>query len=300
MKRSASQKAIIAIALVIMSTYGIWRAISPQLARYLEEEITASVPRTVANISLRDINSRFIGLDLSSVSFFFPRAFFGLELTEVQARLSWGAIFRGLWGANLNAKAYNGTLQASFNQGILSAKQALSFSGEAIAVAQHPQLSALGFKSGILDFEAPRLDLAESAPEGRISLKLRGANKPGTTNLPPSITGFPFAVPIPPITDLSVTIEARMRDGEILIERGDCSSSLLKASGRGVILLDKNHRPARIEYRASITLSEAGKRNIGPYLGIISENRLTPDVSEFEVGLLGPWSNPDRTFRRLR
>lgn len=289
------KKILLGLALLfVLFVAAIFSIDSRVYASYIEQKAVAGAGRQFINLSFKESNIEGLAFVAKESEIFFVRYLASLHLDDLVVSPVVSGIFPPSGGLDFSFRAYAGTVTGRAGGTAGGGSQLLDLHVAGLRLSEHPQVQAFGLNGGILtldleNFVLPRID-------GSLKLELKDLSKPqaGTLPLP---NQWLQAMPIPAIVDINLRGSLSCDSGNCKLEELDLHSSFvnLKAEGSLGLKLDKGIEGFDLD--SEVTLSQDALNQIGPFLPLISRNKIDSRTSSFKVRLTGNPKAPVAEFR---
>lgn len=270
------------------------------LAGYLETWLVKKAREREINISINRLNLGLTNLSADSINAFVQRPPLSLSVNRPKIELDLLSLITLTPKLEVHGDLYKGTLRGSGAIFLVNQKADAFLRGTGLMIAEHPQLAFLSLKGGLLDFEL--LDCTfESGTVTRANgtLSIRNLAKPQPSVIPRMLVGTPFDITIPAFSNFSLKVIFLVENGAIKISDLKSASSLFDMHGSGTILPGRVRHLSQLDGFMEVRLRPSGKSIFGPWLPVISSNRLGPEVSAFRIEAQGLVSKPVLSFHVL-
>lgn len=260
----------------------------PLYSAYLEQIFIRRAAAADLLVSFDRLDASITRVRAARMDLQLPRYLMGVEFSEVE-------IFPNLFSlllmrATLSFKAspYLGSLSGQITYSISADSTELRIAGRDLDISSHPQLEALGIKSGFLTFNIEGLKLQGKKPvSGRGFLRLENFSKPAVTTIYPGMFGSPLTIQIPAVPQMNMEASLNLENQAIDISTFKLGSSLGSISGKGVINLNELGNLTAIDLSSRFELSSEGKALVGGFLPLISSGRLSENSTKFDLSVSG-------------
>ena len=265
------------VAFLFVATIALGTIGTKQINALLTEKLLSAANGLGMNLNLPQANLTLFGFKADSVQFVIPKTIFSIELTNLTVNVSPLSLLSGLIKGTVSANAYDGTIDLKVNN--LAATD-ISLEAKGVNVAKNTQLAALGVTGGLIDFttsvKAPN---SGGDPVALLSFRLSGGAKPAPSKFP--FSSIPIV--IPPIKDLVILADCSIDRRLYSCSNLSSISSLFMIRGEGQLTTDGT-QPVK-PLNLAVQLTDEGMKELGPWLPLISNQRLTATSKEFSVAL---------------
>lgn len=225
---------------------------------------------TYTSLSPHGLGGQVKGLDI-----WVNKAFAGLTIDRLTATAVGSALLFGRPESLFDGEMYGGTFSGTSKTD--GADTTGSFEMTKVALAKHIQLAGLGVRNGLLDIKVPQFEVKG----GRLS-KLTG--QVSIINLETLAPVLPLPIKVPALTSGKASFDTESNGLVTAITNLKFEASIGRLSGE----LKGQHDPASGRVRTAngrlnVSLADEGAAFLGPYLPLVSNNRLVATDRDFEV-----------------
>ncbi len=257
--------------------------------RYAEQVLIAQARAAGIALAPRELSIFWPGVRINALALHIPRAWIGLEASQVELRLEPSQLFLRTLAARLNAALYSGSL--TFTAATPLSTPAANDLGlyslelKKIALAEHPQLRALGISEGRLDLMLSQFRPGTEPTLGDLLIELHGFSTKSPLHIPAALIGQALPLSIPPLSN----VESSIRCSLAIPQKLQCPRVNLTTpwgavrAELGALLPASGQRRKLIFLDANISLSDQGLRELGPWLTHFSKGRISADTRIFRI-----------------
>lgn len=227
-------------------------------------------------VSYSSLSPHGIGAEVRGLDIWITKAFLGVNVDRLTASTAFGLnLLRATPETFLDGEMYGGTFRGT--SAVSGTKTSGSFEMNKISLAKHPQIAGFGVRQGTLDMKVDSFEISEdklSALKGSISLE-------GLETLPPIL---PLPIKVPAISNGKGSADFESDGKSSMISNLIFDTNIGKVAGE--IRATVNPNTAQLSSgsgKLQISLTNEGSSFIGPYLPLISQNRLTATDQVFTV-----------------
>ena len=235
-----------------------------------------------------------LGFSAKSFSFKFPSALSSFDLGELQLSPSWLALLGGRIGADLNAGAYAGKVDAGVVASFKGVVQQLDVKINQLSLVQLPVAAILSLSSGLLDLDI-RMERLDSVDQrnGRFRLELHNVARPQT-----QYSAIAELAKLPSINVSQLILDGRLDGQKVEFTNANINSDLGTISGTGSLNISSLGAIAEIDVKLKCNLSTQGLATLGPLFQSSTDFGLAHLDPIFAVRIVG--SPQARTVRMVK
>ncbi len=263
----------------------VFYATREPLGRFAGNRLAQNLQKSGVTFSFKSSYLSFPpSLTVRGASFFLPKAFLSLSMDEINASPNYSLLMIGKKSLKLSSSFYGGRVDA-----IVSEMGPDNIQGQinlaSVSLVDHPQLSGLGLKSGVLNIFVPEFSFNHSVIVAKsVALSVENASLPEGVKIPA------YGILIPPLDNLHFKGEFGVSNNSINVR----NSSLITSLGEASVVGNVSRLIIDIKIKASLT--QNGIKYIGLILPILSSGKLTGKERNFNVTVSGSISRPKAVF----
>ncbi|MCB0352564.1 MAG: hypothetical protein KDD64_03540 [Bdellovibrionales bacterium] len=283
------KRVILAFVLVVL--IGLALVDSKTYASAIISKLTEISAEQGVTFGAENADLVWLGLTSSRTTLRFEKFPIPIEMTNVRALISPESIARLSPAFSLESTLLSGTLHA---EGKTSLGESLNAKGRLseINIAALPQLQAFGLRAGTLSAELDSFEMDDTGlPRYSLSFFLSELEKPDVSRVSRFLTGLPMDLVIPAFTVNSLEGKVSAVENSLSLTELSLRSSHGAASGS-----IHKARQGELHGVIRVTLSEQGKKDIGPFLPLVSSGALRDNTSQFQISFTGTEDQPKMVF----
>lgn len=291
---------LFAIALTVFLF--IWLAItfvSPSVyEKYLQSQVEQLARSSNINISLSQPRLKLIGLEVKEVDLFVSRLLMPFTLQDLSLRLNSLKMLFGTLEASFHCSLYDGNADGNFSFNPSSQTGTGIFNSQKIDLSKHPSAISLGITSGKINLNIDKIQFSKNMLESLSStIEVSGLSKPVASVFKFSYQGNSLEVIIPRLSELTLILKSSLDGGMVTVNSFRSTSSLGEFTGQGSAVVRGDRSTKRnIDFKLSVILLPPGKEFLGPYLPLLSNNRLHSNSNKFSITVSGTINSPRVIF----
>ncbi|MEZ4754746.1 MAG: hypothetical protein R3A13_10645 [Bdellovibrionota bacterium] len=253
------------------------------LGRYFTSSAIDMISSDQVSISIQDPDLHLLGVTGSELNILFPKTLLSVPLRSPRVDVSFKSLLSLNPRTKISAKVFNGQLDAELTSGREIKITAKSFQME---LASIPQFAALGVTNGLLSLNFDPLIIGDNliqTLDAQVDIdKLR---KPQESTIQGKLIGSPLDITIPKIESFTGHAKIMIENSTINFQPVEIKSSLAAINGDFKGSINKEGRIVGGKGQFSINLSNAGTREFGNFLPLLSSGKLKKSDKSFILKL---------------
>lgn len=293
---------IVAAGCVLVIALGLTALFLVQPKRYqafIEQQIISSAQQNGIGVRIGGSELTPWHFIAHNVRIAVPRAFLFFDIDSIEVLPVFSSLLSGVPLVKLQAKFYGGSVNADTSFAPSAGSVQTTVDVHNVALATHPVLAGVGFRSGTLTAQLSEALLdSHGLRQARFMLSISDGEKPQATSFALGSFGVPLNIELPAFSGLNLDATGSLQRPVVSIKHMTLESSLGNARFTGEGRLDERGRLASWSMDGTVELSQEGHARFGQWVVLMSNGSLDENVRRFRVSAKAAGGPPIAKFSR--